>query len=747
MHLEYTPEEVRRLLAEHETLEYASATDADVAEVADVLEGIEELVAKLDPAVRRDELLMSSLQVGDHFWIPVARNGSRAAGVAIDPEGALSFMVTGHEFGDDFPTYFSARQAVAHALLGSSRRIAEAAHEVTGEPGDGYPPVEWSPSAKVLDDDPLVSFLKRNGWAVPCGRTLDDVDGEVLARVAPLSEAGTAHLFSEVGGIVLAMAGSTAGDRRRAAERMAKLPERAYSSRPFSVLLDRGEAGSGYSGPSRLDLAPQKPKTPSAWPYLSRAAFAQIAALMGEKVEDPGTPQGRLGALVSVIARRLVARLEASRGAQTVRRLIGPFNHLGAVTAARLALARLVRSGHVQTLLEKNTGELLALLPAAGEAEIHKQLRQSLRNRSALNAAVREDHYSEKEGWGISAYVHSPRKAELDASAERFKASRFLRPSTERPLDVEAIRRHVRRRALVRLAVRYALAANPADAGETFRRAVAVVLIARFFSRMIVRRALAAQRPWDSKAERERLARAGQRLRQEILAARKARGGEPLTIPSARELDAARELSREGATSRWTDDATLRSSIERRQKSGRAAYDTARAVYLRHCPELEHKLLHLLRRDGAAPERELLSRRQDLASFASEATDPEAALRSALRSLAEAGKVRRMRSSKTGEIFLAATELLDETGYRRSLNGLIRDARFGIVNPWADTDAVETDGEAEEWEQGTEDLEAGELGRLAPRRLSDTGGLYEQPLPQADLVAEPSAQEEIDSVA
>ncbi|MBA2781416.1 MAG: hypothetical protein H0T74_00615, partial [Rubrobacteraceae bacterium] len=82
-----------------------------------------------------------------------------------------------------------------------------------------------------------------------------------------------------------------------------------------------------------------------------------------------------------------------------------------------------------------------------------------------------------------------------------------------------------------------------------------------------------------------------------------------------------------------------------------------------------------------------------------------------------------------------------------SLGALIRDGRFGIVNPWADTGAVETDGEAEEWEQSTEDLDVGELDRLAPRRLRDTGGLYEQPLPQADLVAEPSAQEEIDSVA
>ena len=64
MHLEYTPEEVRALLAEHEALEYASATDADIAEAADVLEGIEELVGKLDPAVRRQAAVVARLRGG-----------------------------------------------------------------------------------------------------------------------------------------------------------------------------------------------------------------------------------------------------------------------------------------------------------------------------------------------------------------------------------------------------------------------------------------------------------------------------------------------------------------------------------------------------------------------------------------------------------------------------------------------------------------------------------------------------------
>ncbi|MBA3388546.1 MAG: hypothetical protein H0U02_04160, partial [Rubrobacter sp.] len=48
--------------------------------------------------------------------------------------------------------------------------------------------------------------------------------------------------------------------------------------------------------------------------------------------------------------------------------------------------------------------------------------------------------------------------------------------------------------------------------------------------------------------------------------------------------------------------------------------------------------------------------------------------------------------------------------------------------------------------QGLEDLEAPEVQSLAPRRLLDAD-LYERSLPADDLVAEPSAQEEIDSVA
>jgi len=298
----------------------------------------------------------------------------------------------------------------------------------------------------------------------------------------------------------------------------------------------------------------------------------------------------------------------------------------------------------------------------------------------------------------------------------------------------------------VRAAVRAAVSTDTDDAEGTYRAVVLVAAIARIFSRSMVRRALSAERPWDTEAERGRMEKAGARLRHEIVAGRKSRGGRPAEPTPAAALDAERRERRTGAAS-FTADPGLRRSIERRRKSGRAAYDTARAVYVQRCPELAHKLLHLLRRDGAGvtPEREFVSRHVRLAEGAA---DPEGAILAALRSLAEAGKVRRVRSRKSGEVFVAATEPLDETGYRRALNDLIRDARCGIVSPWSDTAAVRADGEADEWRSfaSTEELEGSELERLAPRRLCDTAS-YERPLPAADLLAEPAAEEEIEAVA
>jgi hypothetical protein len=153
--------------------------------------------------------------------------------------------------------------------------------------------------------------------------------------------------------------------------------------------------------------------------------------------------------------------------------------------------------------------------------------------------------------------------------------------------------------------------------------------------------------------------------------------------------------------------------MKRARSSGRAAYDTARAVYLQGLPTLAHGLLHLLRREvGAVREEEFVRRHAKLAG--ARAPEPEATVRSALRELADAGKVRRLRNRATGEVFLAATEPLEEETFRRDLNRLIRQASRGIANPWAEARGVEPEGE-----EGEEACAAGLLENVADRSAQE----------------------------
>ena len=150
-------------------------------------------------------------------------------------------------------------------------------------------------------------------------------------------------------------------------------------------------------------------------------------------------------------------------------------------------------------------------------------------------------HYSEEPGFGhvLKEAPHS-RAVELAAAAERFRAARFLRPSQDRPLDVADLRRRVRQQPLVRAAVRAAVQADTEDAAATYRLVAVAVVVARLLARGMVGRALAAERPWDTGAERDRMKKAGRRLRREMLAGREARGGRPPEVVPAAALDAQR---------------------------------------------------------------------------------------------------------------------------------------------------------------------------------------------------------------
>lgn len=474
--IEYTATFVRDLVEGLEPSEITAPTEEDFQAAVETLEGLEGLLIHLPADTRREVMSGRAIERDGALWIPTTRNCRLSAGVAVERDGFVSFAV-GDESSADGPlvSYFSARIAVAHALHGSKGRSAEIEPIGTNQSLS----VHSHPSAAQRDAS-LVEVIKAAGWAVPAARRADDLAPEILARVARLSEEGVVHFFAEGGGVVLTMAGSTVSDRKRAVERLPKLPARPLASRrDFGVLIEAGEAGS---------------------------------------------------------------------------------------------------------------------------------------------------HYSEQEGWGLTGKAEKIAPgAELEAAASCFRKSR---------------------------------GGSLAVAG--------------------------------TKAERRRIEANRRRLRAEFVARR--RRGEKLVVRSVREIAASREGSSE---SHWTEDPTFRRRVGTRKSSGRAAYDTARAVYLQKLPTLAHRLLHLLRREGrTVREREFVLRHSKLAG--AKVFEPEEVLRYALRKLADAGKIRRLKSRRTGEVFLVATETLDERTFRRTLNGLIRDPRFGIVNPWAETSGVDPEGKEDE---------------------------------------------------
>lgn len=508
---EYTAAFVRALVEKIEPTKVEAPDEEALRVAVETLEGMEGLLTRLPADERREALSSVALERDGALWFPVARNCRLSAGVAIEGDGSVYFAV-----GDESPVggalvaHFSARTAAAHALRGVRDRTPE-----TGTDEDAPVPDELSAADS---EGSLTDALKGSGWATPAARRAGDLAPELLARVAALSGAGIAHLFAEGGGVVLAMAGSTADDRRRAAETLPRAAERPLASRRiFGVLLDVGEAGS---------------------------------------------------------------------------------------------------------------------------------------------------HYSEEEGWGLTskAAKASP-GAELEAAAGHFRASR--------------------------------------NGGSL---AVA-----------------------ETRAERRRIEANRKRLRAEFVSRR--RHGDKLLVRPACEIQASRGVAR-GV--HRTEDTELERRTERARKSGLAAYDTARAIYLQQLPTLAHRLLHLLRREGGAiREREFVSRHAKLAG--ARAAEPEAALLVALRELANAGKMRRLRSRKTGEIILAATEPLDEVRFRRSLNGLIRDSKFGIVSPWAEAGGAEPEGEEDE-----ETLLASDHEDVFPEETGRQALL--------DNVADEGAQEEIETL-
>lgn len=507
--IEYTATFVRGVVENLEPVQIEAPNEEALWSAVETLEGLERIIIRLPVAERRKALSDAAIERDGSLWLPTARNCQLTVGVAVEREGFVSFAVGDESSADGALTnYFSARTAVAHALRSPKGRNPKT------EPVNTDESLSFSVDPSTDGHGPsLVEAIKESGWAMPVARRADDLDPEFLVRITRLSEEGIVHLFAEGGGVVLAMAGSTVGDRKRAVERLPTLPARPLASRRvFGVLLEAGEAGT---------------------------------------------------------------------------------------------------------------------------------------------------HYSEEEGWGLTGKAEKAAPgAELEAAAACFRKSR---------------------------------GGSLAVAG--------------------------------TKAERRRIEANRRRLRSEFVARR--RRGEELIVRLARDIDTSREESREIG---WMEVPVLRRRIKSRRNSGRTAYDTASAIYLRRLPTLAHRLLYLLRREGCAVrERDFVFRHAKLVG--ARVLDPEVALKSVLRELAEAGKIRRLKSRRTGEVFLAATESLDKEAFRRSLNGLIRDARFGILNPWAETDAVEPDeGEDEEalLERDVECVSCEETGHeVLIDRVADESALEE----------------------
>jgi hypothetical protein len=95
---------------------------------------------------------------------------------------------------------------------------------------------------------------------------------------------------------------------------------------------------------------------------------------------------------------------------------------------------------------------------------------------------------------------------------------------------------------------------------------------------------------------------------------------------------AAAQTARRERESRDTVSPQIRRRIERQ-----AAWRTAKAHYVASLPTLSHKILHLLKRDGARTEASFVA-------LAEEYPLPEKAVKEALAELGEAAKIRRVRS-------------------------------------------------------------------------------------------------------
>jgi hypothetical protein len=119
--MEYTVPEVRELVAGLPVLKIgagAASLASEVERIRDAMEGVEQLVSELPPHSRVEALIDDCDVVGRNLWVPVLNNCRLSAGLSVAPGGEISFAVKGS--GEGLVEYFSARDALRHALSGAA---------------------------------------------------------------------------------------------------------------------------------------------------------------------------------------------------------------------------------------------------------------------------------------------------------------------------------------------------------------------------------------------------------------------------------------------------------------------------------------------------------------------------------------------------------------------------------------------------------------------------------------------------
>jgi hypothetical protein len=327
-------------------------------------------------------------------------------------------------------------------------------------------------------------------------------------------------------------------------------------------------------------------------------------------------------AVVQELAGKIAEYLEGEGGAVAESALVREFRGFGRIRTA--ALRWLAERGHVRRVRAKGTGARLTTLEPAGRDDLDRTRLIGEHARLVFEPASVVVAFTTMPGHVIEATPGLQALRQDSLVAERREA---LKPTAEEyGTDTDSYRFYMEQ-----------LAARTMSPGEV---------------------------PFRVTADREDCPKAKRPRRWK---------GEAV---SEKRYTAAAQTARRERETRDALSPEIRRRIERQVGTGEAAWRTAKAHYVASLPTLSHKILHLLKRDGARTEASFVALAE-----AEEYPLPEKAVREALTELAEAGKIRRVRSRKTGRQFLVPLERMGERELETLLIGVLADEKSGIPVP------------------------------------------------------------------